>query len=169
MLKNKTTATHFGGEINNGRQPVIKALLGSNIFGLFIGGIYEYLSLRGVVSMKLAWLVLIFAWGVGVIGIVLSEWIWGQEIRHKVRWGIVGSVVLAALLLAIHVSVNSILIHNKVEAKAHPISLPQSQPTVTPKPEPAVNCPNTGPANATAPGSIAISGCDNDLSPGKSK
>jgi len=38
----------------------ILALICSNVFSLFVGGIYEYLSLRGVVNVHAARYVLLF-------------------------------------------------------------------------------------------------------------
>jgi hypothetical protein len=74
---------------DSGLRNLIVALLGSNISALFIAGIYEYLSLRGVISVAAAWVVLIFVWLIGLAGIVLSEIVWGKNLHH---WPVPGSV-----------------------------------------------------------------------------
>jgi hypothetical protein len=72
--------------------------MGSNVFSLIVGGIYEYLSLRGVISMKAAWVVLVFVWLLGVINIVISEWVWGKGPKQRIWTGIVAALVLGAIL-----------------------------------------------------------------------
>lgn len=79
-------------------RALLIALTGSNIFALIVGGIYEYLSLRGVISMSAAWIVLVFVWLLGVIGIVISEFVWGKGIKHRIWWGTGASVVLGLIL-----------------------------------------------------------------------
>lgn len=84
----------------SGFRNFLLALLGSNIFALIVVGIYEYLSLRGVINVRAAWIVLVFVWALGVAEIVLSEIVWGRLLKHRIRIGIGAAFVLALLLIA---------------------------------------------------------------------
>jgi hypothetical protein len=77
------------------------ALTGSNVSALIVGGIYEYLSLRGVISVSAAWVVLAFVWLLGVVGTVISESVWGKGIKHRLWWGVGASVVFGVALIAL--------------------------------------------------------------------
>ncbi|HEY5238676.1 MAG TPA: hypothetical protein VIJ62_09880 [Rhizomicrobium sp.] len=74
------------------------AFLGSNILALVIASIFEYLSLRGFITVNHAWIVLLIVWLLGIVGIVFSEIVWGRDMQHRVRLGIISAIVLAALL-----------------------------------------------------------------------
>jgi hypothetical protein len=82
----------------NTTRTLLIALTGSNIFALCVGGIYEYLSLRGVISVSAAWVVLLFVWLLGIVGIVISEWVWGKGIKHRI-WSGIGTAFVLGLLL----------------------------------------------------------------------
>src|ERR1700722_9095214 len=57
---------------------LLRRILAGGVFALFIGALYEYLSLAGVGdSMGAARLVLIFAGLVGFGGVLFSEIVWG--------------------------------------------------------------------------------------------
>jgi hypothetical protein len=63
---------------------LLRGILASGGFALFVSGLYEYLSLAGVAdSMGAARLVLIFAGSVGFGGVLLSEIVWGGSLRQK--------------------------------------------------------------------------------------
>ena len=80
-------------------RALLIALTGSNVFALIVGSIYEYLSLRGVLSRWAAWCVLVFVWLLGVVGIVISEWVWGKGLKQRIWTGIIAAVLLGAILL----------------------------------------------------------------------
>ncbi|MFZ1962685.1 MAG: hypothetical protein WAU78_04315 [Roseiarcus sp.] len=89
-------------QINGGARAVILGLIGSNIFSLFVAGLYEYLALRGVTNMTAAWIVLLVTWVVGVIGICLSESVWGRTMKERMWTGALAAVILGGLLLALN-------------------------------------------------------------------
>lgn len=101
-----------GGGANskaNTARAGILAICSSNLFALIVGGIYEYLSLRGVINVKAAWLVLVFVWFIGVIAIIFSEIVWGRRLRHKFWIGFISAAVLAALLWGLDAGVSRLL------------------------------------------------------------
>lgn len=114
------------------KRPFIVAIISSNVFGLFVGCLWEYLSLRGVVSTSLSWVVLVFAWVIGVVAIVTSEWLFGKGIKHKFLWGACGCIVLAALLIGFHTAVSRF-------AQPLPIRAPVSSAIPPPQPQVDVN------------------------------
>jgi hypothetical protein len=113
------------------KRPLVLAILGSNLFALFMGGLYEYLSLRGVVSMKLAWVILVFVWVIGGVAIVTSEWVFGKSIKHKFRWGVVACACLGLLLFGFHNGVSWLV--------RPPASLPARSISAPPGPQVNVN------------------------------
>jgi TM2 domain-containing membrane protein YozV len=60
---------------------ILLALFSSNLFGLFIGGLYEFLSLRGIVNIALSRTVLVGVWLVGCLlcFVILSA----KEVQRK--------------------------------------------------------------------------------------
>jgi len=72
-------------------------LLGSNFFGFFLGSLYEFLSLRGVVNIAASRIVLFLMWILGTLiaAIFLSR----NTTKRKRLYSIVSSLVLAALLV----------------------------------------------------------------------
>jgi hypothetical protein len=97
-------------------RALLIALTSSNIFALIIGGIYEYLALRGVVSTRAAWAVLVFVWLLGVVPIVISERVWGKGPRQRIWSGIIAAVVLGAILVGFDTFIS------------HALAKPQSTP-----------------------------------------
>jgi hypothetical protein len=85
------------------------AVLGSGILSLFVMLVFEYLSLRGVINMALAWATLGIAWLVGVCGIILSEIVWGQTLRNRITIGFVASALLGIALIALDRSISIIV------------------------------------------------------------
>jgi hypothetical protein len=72
------------------------ALVSSNLFGLFLAGIYEFLSLRGVVNVQASRLVLFAVW---LIGCLLSGFVaWAFGIKAKVRTAGASGLILFVLL-----------------------------------------------------------------------
>jgi hypothetical protein len=132
---------------------LLAALMGSNVVALIVGGLYEYLSLRGVVSMGLAWVVLIFVWLLGVFGIVLSEYVWGKGQPHRIRYGFIAAIASAILLFGFHKGVSAVI-------RSHG-SYTQTQP------KPNVDCHSgsTGAPVAQGDGNIVISGNCNNVDP----
>jgi len=92
----------------DGLRNTVVTMLGSGILAIFLQLICEYLALRGVISLRLAWIVLVFAWAIGSIGIAASEIVWGQRIRYRVPLGFAASVILAAALFGLDWSVSAI-------------------------------------------------------------
>jgi hypothetical protein len=84
-------------------RPLILGIIGSNVFGLVVAGIYESLSLNGVVNSRLSFFVLVFSWIIGVLGIVLSETVWGKGMRHRLLTGIGSATALSLLLFALNI------------------------------------------------------------------
>jgi len=75
------------------------ALICSNLFALFVTFIFEFLSLRGVVHLGASIVVLLLAWGCGVV--IISAFAWGTGIRAKWITVLGGSFLLAASLWAL--------------------------------------------------------------------
>jgi hypothetical protein len=75
------------------------ALVSSILFALLLGWLFEFLSLRGVVNVFVSRLMLLGAWGTGVL--IVCLWSWGTNIKAKIPTAIAGSVLLAALLLVL--------------------------------------------------------------------
>lgn len=73
---------------------VLGAGLGSGVLSLVIAGIYEYFSLRGVISVALAWVILVGVWIIAVTGVVISEIVWGQRLRYRAVIGVGFAVAL---------------------------------------------------------------------------
>jgi len=80
---------------------MVAALIGSNVFALFVGAIYEYLALLGVISVAYAWIVLLFAWIILTLGIFSSEWIWSTTRVQRI-WGAVASILVGLILFGFH-------------------------------------------------------------------
>jgi hypothetical protein len=99
---------------------LLVALLGSNVFALFMAGLFECLSLRGVINLGLARVVLAFVWIIGVIGIVISERIWGRGSRDRLLWGLRAAVILALMLYGIHVGVSRVIRVTNVPTQSGP-------------------------------------------------
>lgn len=78
---------------------IIFALICSNLFALFVTFIFEFLSLRGVVHLGASRIVLLMAWGSGVVAI--CAFVWGRGIRAKLPTVLGGSVLLALVLGAL--------------------------------------------------------------------
>lgn len=89
-------------------RTAILAAAGSSFLSLFVTAICEYLTLRGIISVGAAWIVLAFAWAIGVIGIVLSEIVWGQKLRYRACIGITAAVLLGGSLWAFDLLVSAV-------------------------------------------------------------
>jgi hypothetical protein len=76
------------------------ALICSNLFSLFVGGIYEYLSLRGVVNVDAARYVLFFCWVIGSAGIVICVLMLVDGAKKKF-WFSAPYVVALAIFLSL--------------------------------------------------------------------
>jgi hypothetical protein len=76
------------------------ALICNNLFSLFVGGIYEYLSLRGVVNVDASRYVLFFCWVFGSLGIVICVVMLVDEPKKKL-WVIAPSVLVLGLFLGV--------------------------------------------------------------------
>lgn len=122
-----------------GAREIVLALFGSNIFALVVGGVYEYLSLRGIVNMMAAWVVLIFVWLIGVIAIVFSEIVWGRSMKERLITGVSAAAFLAVLLFALNAWVDKLVVPVQAKSSAPEISLAQNQS----EPPPG-NCNTTG-------------------------
>lgn len=72
---------------------LVTGVLASNIFSLFCGCLFAYLSTSGLVHMSTARVILCFSWVIGSVGIVASEVVWGTKLKHKISICI-GSVLL---------------------------------------------------------------------------
>jgi hypothetical protein len=107
-MVDKTNAPNVDMHAHTTRALLI-ALTGSNVFALMVGGVYEYLSLRGLISMKFAWAVLVFVWLLGVVGIVISEFVWGRGIKRRLWWGAGASIILGLILFAFDRGVSAIV------------------------------------------------------------
>jgi hypothetical protein len=82
-------------------NPVVRGFLASGAVAVFIGSIYAYFSVAGLIHMGTARTILVFAWLVGIAGIIVSETIWGKRSAHKVRIGIGCAIALAIILVAL--------------------------------------------------------------------
>lgn len=74
---------------------LIHGLSASGGFVLFIGALYEYWSLAGVVNMTLARIVLVFAGLVGLASVVSSEPWWGKTRKQKMTVTAVTALILS--------------------------------------------------------------------------
>src|SRR5579871_2396210 len=72
------------------------ALFSSNLFGLFLGGVWEFLSLRGVVNVLASRIVLAIVWLLGCLLTALV--VWSLGVRAKKRTALTGLLVLGLLL-----------------------------------------------------------------------
>jgi hypothetical protein len=111
-----------------GAREIVLALFGSNLFALVVAGIYEYLSLRGIVNMMAAWVVLIFVWLIGVIAIVLSERVWGGSMKQRIITGVSAAVISAALLFGVNALVDRLVVPAQAKSSVPEIVLAQNQP-----------------------------------------
>jgi hypothetical protein len=93
---------------SGGTRGVVLGLFGSNIFSLFVAGLYEFLALRGVINMMAAWVVLLATWLIGVIGICLSEWVWGGTMKQRFWTGSLAAVILGIVLFGLNELVDHI-------------------------------------------------------------
>ncbi len=75
---------------------ILFALICSNLFALFIGFVFEFLSLRGVVDVSASRFVLVGAWACGVV--IICAFAWGRGIRAKIPTVGGGALLLAILL-----------------------------------------------------------------------
>jgi hypothetical protein len=75
--------------------------LASGVVALFFASIFTYFSVAGLIHMVTARIILAFAWVLGVVGIVISETIWGKGLRHRIRIGLLSAATLAAVLFGI--------------------------------------------------------------------
>ena len=75
---------------------IFYALICSNIFALFIGWIFEFGSLRGIVDVGASRVALFGAWVSGAI--IIAAFVWGRGIRAKARTMGGGLILLAGLL-----------------------------------------------------------------------
>src|SRR5271165_4369378 len=91
------------GQDSKTNQPILRGVLASGAVALFIATIYAYLEVAGLIHVGTARVILFFGWLVGVIGIVVSEQIWGRTLKHKLRVGMVASRALAAILFLLDV------------------------------------------------------------------
>jgi hypothetical protein len=105
---------------------LLRGVLYSGAFGLFVSSIYAALGLAGVVdSMGAARLVLVFAWFCAVGGVLVSELLWGKSRRSKIV-AVLCTAVIAAIFLT---SVERWIVSYRI---AH--AVPSPPPTATPKP-----------------------------------
>jgi hypothetical protein len=75
---------------------IFYALICSNLFALFVGWIFEFLSLRGVVDVNASRIALFGAWVSGAI--IIAAFVWGKGITAKMPT-MGGGLVLLAILL----------------------------------------------------------------------
>ena len=75
---------------------ILFALVSSNLFALLLGWLFEFLSLRGVVNVAASRLMLLGAWGTGVL--IVCLWAWGTNIKAKIPTTFAGALLLAAML-----------------------------------------------------------------------
>jgi hypothetical protein len=86
---------------HKGALALVIALIGSNLFALFVEAIYEYLTLLGVVTLDHAWLALLFAWIVAVIGISVSVRALSKTVAQRLC-GVIAAMVLGVVLIGFH-------------------------------------------------------------------
>src|SRR5258708_6160298 len=77
---------------------ILATVLGSNLFALFIGGIYEFLSLRGVVNVAASRIVLLGVWVIGVVLAVVLVRFAGIRARFAT---ILGSAIVLLVALGL--------------------------------------------------------------------
>jgi hypothetical protein len=83
-------------------RSLIGMCIGSGVAALVVEFVFEFYALKGVISMKYAWICLAIAWAIGVTGIVISEVVWFKGLRHRLITGVIASVILAVALLSIN-------------------------------------------------------------------
>jgi hypothetical protein len=66
---------------------LVRALVASGAFALVFNGICSYLSVAGVIDMMTARLILFITWCIAVLAIVVSELVWGRNVKHKTAIG----------------------------------------------------------------------------------
>ena len=137
---------------------LFRNVLAGSILALFVGAIFEYLSVAGVIDMGAARIILFFAWGVGTVGVIGSEVVSGQSRQRKLAVSILAPSVLAVLLFFFD---RWAIRHRHVEQGTAPNPIPtQLQQTVittataipiplTERPRPAPQRPKT-PTRSTA-------------------
>jgi hypothetical protein len=76
----------------------IAAFLTSATLAIVLGAIWCYFTVSGLVHMGTARAILIFAWIIGTVGIIVSDWIWGKPFVHRIRLGIAASMLLGIIL-----------------------------------------------------------------------
>jgi hypothetical protein len=106
LSPSKPVLTQGGGTERQGRFLFI-TLLSSNLFALFVGGLYEYLALRGVVDVAASRMVLIGAWLVGILiaGII----IWISNTSRKLLVLVLSAIFLGLALWGLDVCVSRLI------------------------------------------------------------
>lgn len=74
---------------------LIVTLLASGPFAIVLGALWAYLSISGLVHMMTARIVLTFAWVVAVLAIIISSYVWGRPVVHRIRIGLFSAIILA--------------------------------------------------------------------------
>lgn len=115
----KEFARHPLGEEADGPKETrfIRAILGSAAFAVLLEALWCYLAVSGLVHMGAARVVLVFAWLVGTIGIIVSDYVWGRPFVHRIRLGVFASIALGLLLIGL----DSWTVRHR-PAEVHPIS-----------------------------------------------
>ncbi len=98
-------------------------LLSSNLFALFVGGLYEYLALRGVVNMAASRVVLIGVWLIGIL--IASIIIWASSAYRKRLTFAVSAIFLGLALWSLDAYVSRLIARKPqpVSATPAPVSI----------------------------------------------
>lgn len=141
-LSPETESTSSGAKL-------LRGILASAVVTLFLGGIWEYLTLAGVISMGLARVFLVIAWIVGVAGVIVSELVWKKSLKHRALIGAGVAVLLGAAFLGLdrwaihHRSSQAEVVQGTKEVSPPTMIAGITQPVQTPAPSTALQIPFT--------------------------
>ena len=80
---------------------MLGSVLGSAALAIVLDAIWCYFAVSGLVHTGSARSILVFAWAIGTLGIVISDWIWGKPFVHRVRLGVFASAILGIMLIGL--------------------------------------------------------------------
>jgi hypothetical protein len=110
QTRRRAERLHYGGGWGSGGSggsgpqidwPIIGRCISAGGTALVVTLAIGSLSPAGLINMATAYGMLVAAWVLGILVIVFSETVWGFPVRHRVIFGVGGSLTLGLLLFSL--------------------------------------------------------------------